>query len=187
MTSFNKALEKLNKKLIENNLNVEIICVGGFVLDYHNIRSTYDIDGFFDSTNKLEALIKEVGDELNINKEDELWLNNSVSNLNKKPDKDICTKNNDYSNIELYIPPLEYILGMKIESMRDQDINDIGKIIKELNIKNPKKLEKDLTNYGFKNVDISIILEGFAEAYGIEWLEKYYKKNQKDINKRSRR
>ena len=47
--NFNKALDLLNKILKINNMFLEIICVDGFILDYNNIRSTYDIDGFYKS------------------------------------------------------------------------------------------------------------------------------------------
>lgn len=175
--NFNKALDLLNKKLKINNMFLEIICVGGFVLDYNNIRSTYDINGFYKSDEKLECLIKEVGDELKINHDGEIWLNNSVANLNDPPSKKICKINNTFSNITLYIPPLEYILGMKLKSMRDQDVEDIGLIIKKLKIKSPDMLEKTLMQYDFVNIDIAILLEAFSYAYGMDWLENYIRNN----------
>lgn len=36
--------ETLNTELAKENIDLEIICVGGFVLDYYNLRGTQDVD-----------------------------------------------------------------------------------------------------------------------------------------------
>ncbi len=66
---------------------------------------------------------------------------------------------------------------MKLKSMREQDVEDIGLIIKKLEIKSPDKLEKTLIQYDFVNIDISILLEAFSYAYGMDWLENYIRDN----------
>ena len=43
--------EPLNTELAKENIDLEIICVGGFVLDYYNLRGTQDVD----ATIKLEV------------------------------------------------------------------------------------------------------------------------------------
>ena len=43
--------EALNTELAKENIDLEIICVGGFVLDYYNLRGTQDLD----ATIKLEV------------------------------------------------------------------------------------------------------------------------------------
>ena len=43
--------ETLNTELAKENIDLEIICVGGFVLDYYNLRGTQDLD----ATIKLEV------------------------------------------------------------------------------------------------------------------------------------
>ena len=43
--------ETLNTELAKENIDLEIICVGGFVLDYYNLRGTQDVD----ATIKLEV------------------------------------------------------------------------------------------------------------------------------------
>ena len=84
------------------------------------------------------------------------------------------------------LPTLEYIIGMKLESARDQDISDIAMIIKYKDIKTPEKLQEILIDLGFNDIDESIMLEAFSEAYGIEWLENYYKEKENEINKNIR-
>lgn len=66
--------------------------------------------------------------------------------------------------------------------MREQDIIDIGSIIKHEHIVSPESLSDELDKYGFKDIDISILLEGFSEAYGIDWLEKYFINKENEIN-----
>ncbi len=60
--------------------------------------------------------------------------------------------------------------------MLDQ-IRRKSKIIKKLEIPSPKEMNIILEKYDFNNIDESIILEVFGEAYGMEWLEKYYVDN----------
>ena len=43
--------EALNTELAKENIDLEIICVGGFVLEYYNLRGTQDVD----ATIKLEV------------------------------------------------------------------------------------------------------------------------------------
>ncbi|WP_160313597.1 hypothetical protein [Streptococcus pneumoniae] len=37
---------------------------------------------------------------------------------------------------------------------------------------------KYLKDMGFDTIDLSVLLEGFSYAYGIDWLEKFFKENQ---------
>ena len=70
------------------------------------------------------------------------------------------------------VPPLSYIVGMKLESGRDRDRQDAGEIIKLIKIRSPKEVISKLKEYRFEP-DISLILEVFEIAYGMEWLAEY--------------
>ncbi len=35
--------------------------------------------------------------------------------------------------------------------------------------------------YGFENIDISLLLTAYGNAYGFEWLEKYYQKHESEL------
>lgn len=164
--------QALNYELEQANLHLEVICVGGYVLEYYSLRGTQDVDAFYQESAAIRNIIKKVGDVYGVNIPGELWLNNSVSNLNKIPPKEICTPVFNFSNLKIYIPPLLYILGMKLESGRNRDKQDIADIIKISKIKSPKQLEIKLKKYHFQT-DMSMILEGFEIAYGIEWLGEY--------------
>ena len=186
MLSNSKELfEKLNERLQAEDCHLCLTCVGGFVLNHFEIRATHDIDSFYKTTPKIESIIKNVGDKYNLNQEDELWINNSVSNLNKKPPENICDTIYEFSNLKVMIPPLEYIAGMKFNSGREQDMRDIGSIIQKLQINDPDILENKLVQYGFGNIDESMVLEAFGIAHGMDWLEQYYIANQEKIIKKS--
>lgn len=179
-----KVFESLNKKLSSENIYLSIICVGGFVLSHYGMRATQDIDGFYETSKKVDALIKSVGEEFDLNTNDEIWLNNSVQNMNDKPPEAICDILYEFSNLTILTPPLDYIAGMKLVSARGQDIEDVAEIIRKQKIPNPEELEEKLKDYGFDSIDESLILEAFGLAYGFEWLEKYYIANEERINKK---
>ncbi|HEL0571512.1 TPA: hypothetical protein TUT07_000223 [Streptococcus equi subsp. zooepidemicus] len=75
---------------------------------------------------------------------------------------------------------MSYILGMKLESGRDRDRQDAGDIIKLAKIRSPKKLINTLEEYGFQP-DISMILEVFEIAYGMEWLANYMSEHPEEF------
>ena len=123
--------ETLNTELAKENIKKEIICVGGFVLDYYNLRGTPDVDAFYQEDAKIRSIIEKVGDDFDVNQPDELWLNNNVVNMNKIPPLSICEKAFSYSNLTVFVPPLSYILGMKLDSGRDKDSRMLGKLLNQ--------------------------------------------------------
>ena len=180
-----EAFELLSARLRQEGLSLCVVCVGGFVLNHHGIRATLDIDAFFAADDRTYAIIEEVGDELGINM-GEPWLNNSVQRLNRAPDLGTCALLYDLPNLKVYEAPLDYVAGMKLESAREQDIQDVSAIIRKLRIASPDELERRLRGYGFPHADESLLLESFGLAYGMEWLAAYYRENERSINQRIR-
>jgi len=172
--------EALNTELAKENINLEIICVGGFVLEYYNLRGTQDVDAFYQEDAKIRSIIEKVGDDFDVNEPDELWLNNNVANMNKIPPLSICEKVFSYSNLTVFVPPLSYILGMKLDSGRDRDRQDAGEIIKLVKIRSIKDIINKLKEYGFQP-DLSLILEVFEIAYGMEWLTEYMSEHYEEF------
>lgn len=158
--------EALNTELAKENITLEIICVGDFVLEYYNLRGRQDVDAFYQENAKIRSIIEKVGDEFGVNEPDELWLNNNVANMNQIPPYSICEKVFSYSNLTILVPPLLYILGMKLESGRDRDKQDAGDIIRLVKILSLKEVINRLKEYGFQS-DLSLILEVFEIAYGM--------------------
>lgn len=52
--------EALNTELAKENIDLEIICVGGFVLEYYNLRGTQDVDAFYQEDAKIRSIIEKV-------------------------------------------------------------------------------------------------------------------------------
>ena len=48
--------ETLNTELAKENIDLEIICVGGFVLEYYNLRGTQDVDAFYQEDAKIRSI-----------------------------------------------------------------------------------------------------------------------------------
>ena len=172
--------DALNAELVKEGLALKMICVGGFVLEYYNLRGTQDVDAFYQENAKIRSIIEKIGNDFSVNTPEELWLNNNVANMNRIPPLSICKKAYSYSNLTVFIPPLSYILGMKLESWRDRDRQDAGKIIKLLKITSIKNIVNELKKYGFQP-DISLVLEVFEIAYGMEWLAKYISEHHEEF------
>lgn len=162
------AFELLNEELAKEGLNLALICVGGFVLEHYGFRSTQDVDAFYRETPKIKEVIYRVGEQLDLNTSEELWLNNSVANLNPRPPFDFCEVLYSFENLTVYIVSLDYLLGMKLTSAREQDLKDVGDVIRYRELQSPIALSKFLKKNGFKNVDFAYILEGFSRAYGMD-------------------
>ncbi|VKL67561.1 Uncharacterised protein [Streptococcus pneumoniae] len=178
MDKMKPVFQALNKELIQENLTLTIICVGGYVLEYHGLRATQDVDAFYDQNQKINEIIARVGKQFNLNTHEELWLNNHVANMNKQPPLSLCESLYSFENLTVLVVPIEYVLGMKMMSIREQYLKDIGAIIKYKNFHSPFDTFKYLKDMGFDTIDLSVILEGFSYAYGMDWLEKFFKENQ---------
>lgn len=42
---------------------------------------------------------------------------------------------------------------------------------------------EDLKKMGFDSIDFSVLLEGFSYAYGLDWLEEFFKENQDKLRR----
>lgn len=177
------AFEFLNEELAKEGLNLSLICVGGFVLEHYGFRSTQDVDAFYRVTTEIKEIIYRVGEQLGLNTSEELWLNNSVANLNPQPPFDFCEVLYSFENLTVYIVSLDYLLGMKLTSAREQDLKDVGDVIRYRELQSPIALSKFLKKNGFKTVDFAYILEGFSRAYGMDWLRDFFEKHQEELRK----
>lgn len=172
----------LNNELAKKDLTLDIICVGGFVLEYYGLRGTKDVDAFYQDNYVIEQMIAKVGAVYNINTFDELWLNNAVSNMNVAPSISECEVLYSFSHLNVYAPSLEYILAIKAQSGREQDIIDMGDIIKNLALASPFHVEQMISAMGI-NCDFSDILEAFGLAYGMDWLEDFFLEHRGEFDK----
>lgn len=174
---FASVFKLFNDELAAHNESLELICAGGYVLQMHGFRGTADVDAFFYSNKTIDAIIRKVGEIYGINTPTELWLNNSLSNMNPKPPEVFCTLVHQFSNLTVMAVDLIYLVGMKLTSARGQDIKDVAEIIKSTSEKQPFELSRKLTEMGFQ-VDISVLLDAYGDAMGMAWLEQFYSENE---------
>ena len=72
---------------------------------------------------------------------------------------------------------------MKLTSAREQDLKDVGEIIRYRGLSSPIALYKFLKKNGFKNVDFAYVLEGFSLAYGMDWLRNFFETHQEELRR----
>ena len=180
--NFEPVFKMLNNELLKINELLELVCAGGYVMQLHGYRGTADVDAFYKSNNIIDGIIKKVGDEFGINKPDELWLNNSILNMNPDPPDDCCEIVHQYPNLTVKAVDMTYLIGMKLISARGQDLMDVADIIKNSKDIQPFELLARLNGLKFE-IDISIMLDAFERAYGMEWLDKFYRENESELLK----
>ena len=172
----------LNDELSKIGESLELICAGGYVMQLYGFRGTADIDAFYQSSASIDRIIQKVGDAFGINRPDELWLNNSISNMNPTPPSKYCNVVHQLSHLVVMGVDLIYLLGMKFASARGQDMKDLVEIIKCNEELQPLTLMSKLGEMGF-DIDISMLIDAFEGARGMEWLDAFYKENEDEICK----
>ncbi len=179
---FESVFMRFNDELIKTGKSLDLICAGGFVMQINGYRTTVDVDAFFKSNAEIDKIIRKVGNDFGINRVDELWLNNSISNMNPDPPMIYCKSVYDFSNLKVAAVDMDYLIGMKLSSAREQDIKDVASIIKREQKDQPFKLLHELKNMNF-DTDISILLDSFGRAYGMDWLNEFFIKNEAELRK----
>ena len=177
---FKPAFKMLDEELKAIGETLSLICAGGYVMQLHGYRATADIDAFYMASAAIDEAIRKVGDKFGINRPDELWLNNSISNMNPQPPIEYCKTVYRFSNLEVNTVDLVYLIGMKLTSARGQDMRDVAEILKKTKDFFPLELLSELSGMKFE-IDVSILLDAFEYAHGMEWLEKFYKENESEL------
>ena len=181
-TDFEPAFKMLNDELSKINESLELICAGGYVMQLNGYRGTADVVAFYKSNIVIESIIRKVGDEFGINKPDELWLNNSISNMNPEPPDIYCEVVHQLSNLTVKAVEMTYLIGMKFVSARGQDLIDLADILKGSKDLQPFELLSKLVEMEF-DIDISILLDAFEGARGMDWLDTFYRENEAELRK----
>ena len=107
---FEPAFKRLNEELSHVGHSLELVCAGGYVMQLHGYKSTSDVDAFYSSNTMIDSIIRNVGDEFGINKPDELWLNNSISNMNPEPSDKYCQLVYSFSNLIVKAVDIVYLI-----------------------------------------------------------------------------
>lgn len=172
---YQKLFDRLNEKLAAQNLTLSLHCVGGFVLEYHGLKATEDIDAFYESSDKIEQIIAEIGQEFDVGTNHEAWLNHSIGQLMSNPYRSDEIIYNG-SNLTVGLASLKEVLVDKIQAGREKDVSDIAEIMKKLNLTSPDEI-LELMKYSDGNAELAVIFEAYGLAYGAENLKKYLTEN----------
>ncbi|APT18420.1 hypothetical protein FC62_GL000984 [Amylolactobacillus amylotrophicus DSM 20534] len=160
-----KLFDSLNKKLARENLELDIHCVGGFVLEYYGLKATSDIDAFYESNEKIDRLIDEVGNEYGVGTNSSPWLNNSIQNIISNNNLDQETTIYAGTNLTVNIASLETIFEDKIVSSRVKDREDIKELMIALNKHDLASIMK-IYEYSDGTTDPAVIVEAYINAFG---------------------
>ena len=172
---YHKLFFRLNEKLSQQNLTLHLHCVGGFVLEYHGMKATEDIDAFYDSSDKIDQIIAEIGEEYHVGTDNEPWLSRTVGEVMSQSTNDE-TVIFEGSHLIVGLSSLQSVLVDKIQVGRTKDIPDIAKLMKKLSIKQPDQL-LEMHCYADGASDPAVILEAYSIAYGESALKDYLRKN----------
>jgi len=77
---------------------------------------------------------------------------------------------------------ITYLMGMKLASGREQDLMDVGDILKKNRNEKPFELLSELIGMRF-DIDISGLLDAYEKAHGMDWLDEFYVNNQDYLRK----
>ena len=151
-------LAELGQELQEMGLQrpIRILLVGGaFMLtQIRNREATDDIDVLLkdvkDSTTPwlyqtFKAAIRSVARKDNLS---EIWLNDVIGDflrgLGSVPEGKLWRK---FGKVEIYLPPEEYILSLKLLANRPKDQNDILALTRQLKIQTREQAQRLIDQY----------------------------------------
>jgi len=177
---FEEAFRALDRLLGVHHAKLHLIVCGGYLIQRMGFRATIDVDAFYTANEQITLLIQRVGSLLNINTGKTIWLNNAVSTMSDWPDAQYCAPLFAYENLTVDQVTTEYLIGMKLCSIRDIDLSDAGRIVQEKQWKDPIALYHALTQMKM-NVNMASILEAFSLAYGDEWRATYWKEHDQEV------
>lgn len=165
MIEHEKYFQILNERLKEKNETLTLYTVGGFALKCYGLKTTMDIDAFYDTNDTIEKIIADIGDEYGINGENEHWINQAVAYLKdkrvKNPGKEFSELINKYSNLEVYRANIDFLLVMKTIAVSDnkadklKHIDDARKIINtgKIQINNLDDYRNLIKKFGYEITD----------------------------------
>jgi len=183
---FFEALEELNEELKRRGLQLNMICVGGYVRQLLGFEGTKDIDAFYTSTKEIDKIIYDIGERRGINtgtgSRKTIWLNNAVSTMSDWPGAKHVRPLYNFSNMTVSRVTDDYLLGMKLSSTRDIDVEDSADLLDLLGLTNPIDTYHRLEGIGTRHTMMHI-LTAFKVLYGVEWYSKYLAENHEELLK----
>ena len=150
-TTIRDLLEELNEKLAEKDAYGEVYVVGGaaLILEYGADRRTGDVDCLI--CREAEAIHNAAAEIANARTDLPAdWLNETASIAHKIPEEPDEKARTSFkgSNLTVKTGSPERLIAMKIHAGREQDYEDVRKLLPLTTIKNGQEA-KALTEYHF--------------------------------------
>nr|BBH90097.1 hypothetical protein KTC_48480 [Thermosporothrix sp. COM3]BBH90162.1 hypothetical protein KTC_49130 [Thermosporothrix sp. COM3]BBH90227.1 hypothetical protein KTC_49780 [Thermosporothrix sp. COM3] len=152
-----KLLKELDKELCKQQLTsrVQIMIVGGayMLTQIRNREATNDVDVVFLHIEDRQIFKQSV---VSIARKQQLpvtWLNDLVDDFLTElglPGKYVPWKR--FKCLEVYVPPKEYILALKLLAGRQKDLPDIDALAKQLKIRTRKQAQQLLDRHFSRRV-----------------------------------
>lgn len=163
---------ELNDKLGEIGESIDIAAAGGFSLQTYGLRSTMDVDAFFNSSGAIDGVIREIGEKEGINMDEELWLNNSIMNRNEDPRPEETELILDLPHLKVRHVKAEKIFIMKLSTDRSRDIDDCIDMLKAgmIDIKTMADFKAMCKASGVRYSEYKDrAVEAMTDAFGFDW------------------
>lgn len=154
-----RLLQDLGDELTTSGFTtVRVMVVGGayMLLNIGNRATTQDIDVFplnFQSSanpdKKTKSILKAIGAVAKRNNLRRDWFNDAafgiVGELQPPEQQLILWKT--YGALEIYMPPAEFMLAVKIFGYRSRDYNDVAALIERLNVQTKEHAQQIIDRY----------------------------------------
>lgn len=113
----------LNARLSERGEKAHVFVVGGaaMALQHDAQRRTMDVDGFFQPSVVVREVAKDIADEYGLPDD---WLNDGAKGFMPKISGQEMITAFESESLLVQVPPVEYLLAMKLMSGRDKDKED---------------------------------------------------------------
>lgn len=167
-TQIEQYLGFLGQKLDEIQTRATLILLGGalMVTQIGNRQSTWDIDVVIATNDRhtyqiVQQAIELVAQERKLSSS---WLNDDVTIVVDQIRKPKTPKHwKTFSNLDVYVPELEYILALKLFSGRTQDDHDIQALAQRLNV-HTKAQAWSIVNLYIPSTHLSMRNENAAQS-----------------------
>lgn len=158
-----KYLTELNEELRLMDIKGEVSLYGGavMVLAFNARIATKDIDAVFEPAREIRGAAHRIAERHGLNLD---WLNHAVKMFVVKHERELLF---EMPNLRVTVPEPDYLLAMKIMSMRPdtEDENDADFLIQRLKLRTKDDVLKIVADY-YPRKEV--------KDRAVEWLNEYF-------------
>jgi hypothetical protein len=144
-------LGQLSNRLGAAGIRGDLLLFGGaaMILGWNARLSTRDVDGLFIPAAEIRKFAAAIAAEAGI---PATWLNDAVKGFLDRPvTPEECRELAGFSNLRVYIPPVEYLIATKAVAARSdpghEDAADLKFLLRHQEIRDPEAIMKIVESY----------------------------------------